>query len=264
MRLINILAVLFFLCSLGYPNIQQTLKDIPERDREKIEFLFRFWVQRDTLGFVLFGESKCMTFTGIPISHKEYFLPYKIENGLHFQKKLKESWHVWKKYESRFKHPNVIICEKYEKIENEVYLQLFLIDKRKLAIVLKQFQSDFTEVLGKSFSPESFVAKLEKVKKLTSLIKYDEKLLGILLGFGRESSAAFRDWVDDEDLDPPLEYLGKRPQGCLITPVSFRGYSHSFEVQQLLETYRKEILKIEEIFKSDSFLERTLEQFCVS
>jgi len=265
MRLfVNLLFFFFFLCSGSYANTEHVLNGIPERDREKIEFLFKFLVQRDTLGFVLFGDSKCLTFTGIPITHKEYFLPYKIEDGLHFQKKLKMAWYVWKRYESRFKHPNIIICEKYESIENEMHLQLFILDKKKLKVVLEKYRADFMEVLGDSFSPETFIVKLEKEKKLQPLIKYDEKLLGILLGFGRESSMLFRDWIDVEDLDPPLEYLGKRPPGCLITPVSFRGYSSSQEVQTLLELYRKEILKIEEIFKSDNFLQIMLDKLCSS
>jgi|ERR1700722_15113646 len=149
MPLLNILVFFLFFCPKGYANIEQTLKAIPEMDREKIEFLFTFWVQRDTLGFVLFGESKCLTFTGIPITHKKYFLPYKIENGFRFQKKLKESWYVWKRHESHFKHPNILICEKYKRIENEMYLQLFIFDKKKLKAVLEQYKTDFIEVLAR-------------------------------------------------------------------------------------------------------------------
>lgn len=99
-------------------------------------------------------------------------------------------------------------------------------------------------------------------KKLQPLLKHDEKLLGILLGFGRESSTIFRDWTKKEELEPPLEYLGKRPPGCLITPVRFRGYSSSNEVCTLLEGYKKEILTIDAVFKSSSFFETTLERFC--
>lgn len=259
---INVLALLIFLCPFSYANSDKTLRSIPEQDREKIKFLFSFFIQRDTLGFVLFGETKCLTLTGIPITHKKYFLPYKIKDGLGFQKKLKESWYVWKRYESRFKHPNILICENYERVSNEMYLKIFIFDKKKFENVLIKYQSDFEEVLGGSFSPENFIAKLEKKKKLQPLIKHDEKLLGILLGFGKESSTLFRDWVGEEDLDPPLEYLGIRPPSCLITPVNFRGYSHSEEVKTLLESYRKEILEIEAIFKSDFFLERTLEKLC--
>lgn len=125
---------------------------LPSRDREKIEFLFKFLVQRDTLGFVLFGEHKCLTFTGIPLTHKEYFLPYKIENGMQFQRKLKESWHVWKRYESRFKHQNILICENYQSFENEMHLQIFIFDKKKLKHALEKYFCDFKEVLGEKFS----------------------------------------------------------------------------------------------------------------
>jgi hypothetical protein len=261
MRFVNLLIFLLILCPHGYAH---ELERLPERDREKIEFLFTFLVQCDTLGFLLFGENKCLTFTGIPITHKKYFLPYKIEDGYKFQKKLKESWYTWKHYESRLKHPNYLICEKYDRIENETYLQIFIFDKKKLRNTLEKYQEDFIEALGASFTPEGFIANLEKKQKVMPLIKHDEKLLGILLGFGRDASTAFRDFDQNEELDPPLEYLGKRPLGCVITPVSFRGYKSSPETTELLEKYKKEIIEIEKIFKSDDFLKKVIESFCAS
>ena len=261
MRFVSLIFFLSLLCPPGYAH---TLNSLPKKDREKIEFLFSYWVQRDTLGFLLFGENKCLTFTGIPITHKKYFLPYKIENGYRFQRKLVESWYAWKSYESHFPHPNYLICEKYDRIENETYLQIFIFDKQKLKTTLEKYQRDFAEALGEAFTPDGFIAKLEKKKNMRPLIKHDEKLLGILLGFGREASSAFKDGATNENLNPPLEYLGKRPPGCLITPVCFRGYRSSLETSELLENYRQEIVEIEKIFKSDSFLENVLEIFCAS
>ena len=262
MRLINLVLFTILFCSLGYSNVQQQFDKLTEKDRKNVEFLFRYWVQRDTLGFLLFGEGKCLTFTGIPITHKECFLPGKIENGYRFQRRLVEAWYAWKRNESRFKHPNYLICEKYERLENETYLQLFIFDKSKLRTTLESYKDDFIEVLGESFSPDGFIAKLEKKKKVMPLIKHDEMLLGLLLGFGRDASILFRDYADVENLEPPLEYLGKRPPGCVITPVSFRGYSTSKETNLLLDAYKKEILEIEAIFNSDSFIEKTIEKFC--
>ncbi len=261
MRLVNFLVLFLTLYPRGHAH---ELNGLPAKDRENIKFLFTFLVQRDTLGFLLFGENKCLTYTGIPITHKKYFLPYKIENGYKFQKKLKESWYTWKRYETYFKHPNYLICEKYDRIENETYLQIFIFDKNKLRHTLEKYQADFVEIIGASFKPEHFMANLEKKKKVMRLIKHDEKLLGILLGFGRDASMAFKDFIHNEEIDPPLEYLGKRPSGCLITPVSFRGYKSSPETTELLEKYKDEILKIEQIFKSDTFLEVVLEKFCSS
>ena len=262
MWLRSLFLFILFLCPQGYGNVHKTLNSLSQKDRENIEFLFRYWVQRDTLGFLLFGESKCLTFTGIPLTHKECFLPGKIENGYRFQRKLVESWYTWKTHESRFKHPNYLICEKYQRLENETYLQLFIFDIPKLKIVLNKYVDEFKKVCGDSFTPESFIAKLHKKRVLMPLIRHDEKLLGLLLGFGREASTLFRDYADVENLNPPMEYLGKRPTGCLITPVSFRGYSSSEETKHILDAFRKEIVEIERIFKSEQFFHRAIEKFC--
>lgn len=262
MRRVSLVFLFLLLSPIGYSSVQQSLQKLSDRERKNIEFLFKFWIQRDTLGFLLFGESKCLTFTGIPITHKKYFLPYKIENGYRFQKKLVESWYTWKSHESFFKHPNYLICEKYDRIANETYLQIYIFDKQKLKVTLEKYHQDFSEVLGESFTVESFIARLEKKKKVMPLIKHDEKLLGILLGFGRDASISFKDWTEDEDLEPPPEYLGKRPAGCPITPVCFRGYKSSPETSRILEGYRKEIVEIEKVFNDDSFLDIVLEKFC--
>ena len=107
-----------------------------------------------------------------------------------------------------------------------------------------------------------FILQLEKKKKLRPLIHYDQKLLGILLGFGRESSSAFRDMYLGQEVIPPLKRVGYRPKGCSITPVSFRGDPDSQEVKELIEIYTNEIQEIEKIYTGGSFLITTLEAFC--
>lgn len=263
--MLRVVGVLFFIfCSLEAADVNAVIRSMPPKDKEKIECLFTFLVQRDTLGYVLFGGTKPVCFTSIPLTHKEYVMPYKSSNPIRFQKDLKESWDVWKRYEHRFKHPNILICEEYESINNGMYLQLFIIDKKKLSRLLEEYQADFAEVLGKGFSPVQFVTRLERKKRLRPLIQRDEKLLGILLGFGRESSAAFRDLKLNGEIDTSQEFVGKRPQGCPIIPVSFRGNPNSEEVRTLLDRYSKDIKEIEKVYEQDDFLNSALQALCSS
>jgi hypothetical protein len=259
MRAIFLAIALF--CTLEGSEIQRVIHSIPSKDRKRIGDLFAHLIQYDNLGFVLFGQTKTAAFCTIPLSCDYPIFP-SVKYPLKYQKHLQQNWMVWNQYKHKFKHPNIIVCEEYDILSQRRFLQLFFIDKKKLQHILDEYKNEFTEVLGTNFSKEKFILQIEKRKKLRPLLKHDEKLIGILLGFGRESSTAFRDLSDNNELDHPLEYLGKRPNGCVITPVSFKGYSRSEEVQKLLNAYQKEITDIERIFKSDTFLEQTLEKFC--
>ena len=258
------LTVFFLFCSLEGKEVADIMQSMPSKDKERIEFFFSYLVQRDNLGFVLFGHTKAAAFCSIPIVCDYALVPESItETPLKYQKNLKQSWAVWNRYKDKFKHPNIIICEEHDCFKKSAFLQLFFIDKRKLGPLLDEHREDFEKVLGKNFLATDFMDRLEKKRKLRPLIKHDEKLLGLILGFGKESSSGFKKMQKGEK-DPLFTRVGHRPKGCCIVPVSFRGNPDSTEVKALVDTYTKEILEIEDIFKRDSFLSDTLEKFCSS
>ncbi len=262
----NRLFFLFFLliCSLEGAEVSDILKTIPPKDRQKIEKVFTYLVQRDSLGYVLFGETKPAAICSIPIACKYALIPPSFVEGPFFkyQNSLKQCWAIWKHYEGRFKHANLIVCEEHNRFKSSSFLQLIFINKPRLKQLLEQYEEDFIQVLGANFSPEEFIARLEQKKQLRPLIRHDEKLLGLILGFGKESAEAFKNNDLSETADHPLGYAFYRPPNCSITLVSFRGNPESKEVQELLEAYTKEIPVIEEALKSDSFLVSLLEKFC--
>jgi len=257
-----VLAILLF-CNLEGREVENIIHSIPSRERKKIEELFAHFVQYDSLGFVLFGKTKPVAFCTIPLSCDYTIFPT-VAFPLKYQNHLKQNWMIWTQYRHKFMHPNIIICEEYDFLSQRLFLQLFFIDKKKLQYLLDEYHSEFAQVLGENFSAAKFIVQIEKKKKLRPFLKNDEKLLGILLGFGSESSNAFRNFLDSNDAADPLDVFGQRPPGCLITPVSFKGYHRSKQAQTLIEIDNKEIQEIEEIFKSDAFLVKTFEKFCAS
>ncbi len=262
LRFVSVLAVFFLICSLDASEIRNKLMKIPLKDREKIEQLFSFFVSREGLGYVLFQETKPGCFISLPLTHKSYVMPYKVDNPIRFQRNIGLCWRIWSYYSHLFKHPKILICEEYERINGGMYLQLSIFNKETLKSLLEMYHDDFAERLGTGFTPQKFIAKLEKNKRLRSLIQNDDKLLGLLLGFGRESSQAFKDMISGVELESPLKKVSHRPAGCCINPVSFRGNPDSLEVKKLIEIYTHEIQKIEKIYKNDQFLLITLEALC--
>lgn len=264
MRILIFLVAVLFSFSLRGQTIEKLLDGIAPDDREKIEQLFSFFVRRDSLGYVLFGETKPVCATGIALTCKESMTPFAwTDNPLHYQKEIKGCWEVWQRYAHLFKHPNIIICEEYEGMAGGIYLHLFFINKKTVGPLLEKYREDFAEILGVKFSPKAFIAELEKKKKLRPLIQNDEKLMGLLLGFGRESSTAFKNFrKKGDELARPLGRIAHRPKGCPITPVCFRGYEDSQEVKELVKIYDKEIQEIADIFNDKNFLTITLQKLC--
>ncbi|MCH9703364.1 MAG: hypothetical protein K0U13_01100 [Chlamydiae bacterium] len=250
---------MFVFCTLHAADIKSRWNRIPQPDQVKIERLFEHLVQKEGLGFVLFEETKPACMISLPLTHKRYVMPYKHDEPLRFQREIASSWRAWEKYRHLFEPNDLIVCEEYDSINGGMYLQLFVINKKTAACMLEDYKSDFEEVLGESFVPTDFLAKLKTKKKLRPLLHFDEKLLGLFLGFGHDSSSAFRDLVNGGEVE--LEKAGYRPPGCIITPVAFRGVPNSSEVESLVDAYSKEVLEIEKIFEGDRFVLQTLERY---
>jgi hypothetical protein len=158
---------------------------------------------------------------------------------------MNKGWISWKKYESLFPHPNFIFVEE-EDLCNSVK-HIYIINKKSLLLQLHKHSGLYQEILGSHFSPESFLKDLEQKKNLDSLIKNDECLKGMILGFGPESSLSFKKKNTLEKNDPSNRadrYQGivvKEPKRSMIFPVGFMGNSDSEEVKNLTYVYEKEL-----------------------
>ena len=184
------IALLFFSHSLLG---NEAFDELPEIDRKKIECLFNYFGRLGNLGHVLFFENKPMCQTGIPLSCTSSVTPSFIsDDPMAFQNEIKKCWFMWKQHQDKFLHPNFIICEEITEVAGGEYLNVYFINKTTLKRCLEENREAFLEVLGEDFSPHSFMEALEKETGFSKLIRNDEMLRGILLGFGKASSIAFK------------------------------------------------------------------------
>jgi len=255
------LTIFFLFYSVNANEITKALQFIPQKDKEKIELLFTYFVQCDNLGHVLFGKTKTAAVATIPlVCDFPLVPPFVSTTPLCYQKQIKESWQVWQQYSYKFRHPNIIICLEHVRLKQYAFLNIFFIHKERLQKLLQEHHQAFAEILGDHFSAKAFIAKLERKKKLRPLLRHDEKLLGLILGFGSEASTTFKQMRLGEQVAASFKVAGYKPAGSQITPVSFRGDPNSSEVRALVDSYTKEMATIERILKSDTFLITTLQQ----
>lgn len=256
---------LFFIFILVYGNsvfgsqVDERLKQVSSHDCACMRVFFDQAIKFDQAAHVLFFRSKPVCQIGIALKYRD--------KTYHDILALK-GWNAFKKKEHLFPHPHFLFSEStFEANVDCKILHIYLINKETLKTYLSNHKFTFQEVLGDEFSPEMFIAQLEEGVQLPRLLNNDEMLLGILLGYGEESSLAFREKRAQATAPLTAETYARielmRPPGCKIEPVVFMGNSNSIEVKNLISTYEKELETAWMMYhKSRNPLKLALEKLC--
>ncbi len=243
--------------------IEERIKQLSLSDRAVMKIFFDEVIEKDQAGHVLFFSNKpvCLTGPVLKDTHKTF------KDVLCLR-----GWNAFKKNEHLLPHPNFIFSERIVKFgDNFKVLHIYVVNKQTLKKCLGEHIDLFRQTLGIKFTPELFITQLEEGRFLTSLLNNDEMLLGILLGYGKESSHAFKKTrpLCTKTFAPlPTESYCRidltRPKGCKISPVVFMGNPNSSEVRQLTSAYEDELEAIWIKYKqSGSPLKMVLERLCV-
>ena len=160
----------------------------------------------------------------------------------------KKGLEAFRKYEYLFPHPNFLFISNFHEEDEKgyQYIDLFIINKYALSKCFRRYITVFKSILGEDFDYESLISDLDK-KAVNEIIKNDQVLLGILLGYGEESSKAFNNHQIQK-----LEYyflrtdiycrnFPKISEKCDYFPVVFMGNPQSNEVQELVSLYGREL-----------------------
>lgn len=158
-------------------------------------------------------------------------------------------WAIWKKYEHLFPHPNYIFTEKIKDQGIIKGRDIFVINKAALFRTLEIHKDRFIEKLGRSFSPEQFIKNIEEKKCLYPFINDDDELLGIILGFGRESSRLFV-----EAHEKTSRICSGEEDFHQICGVIFMGDPSSKEVKNLRELSKTARYTLQNVQKKECLL----------
>lgn len=243
-------------------SVQDKLCLIPEAERRQLEWFFRSLVSVDGWGYALFG-TKAVALSG-------YFSVEPIDNimcwyGASF---MKRGWEVWEKYEFLFPHPRYIFDK--ESYKPNLW-SFYLINKDNAINVINKYERLFQEEIEGFCDAGRVLKTIEANHSLYTSLSRHEGLLGIMLGFGPESS--FNYYKRD------LVFEGRGPvclNNCLLEEVSyqthekapyikirsiaFMGNPLSREAQAILKQNRQERKMILKQYSQGNFLEITLKK----
>lgn len=261
------LVVFAFFLLIGCKNLQaasvdEQLKHLSIGEKNCIKNFFATAIRLDQLGHVLFFSNKPACLTGLQLTGRK--MPIRNKAFLH-------GWKVWKKNEHLFSHPNFIFCAEISESDGpEKFFHIYIINKKTTLARLTEFEDCFKEILGEDFSKEIFMEKLEKTKQLSLLINNDDVLRGILLGFDKESTNAFKqrsvgELQKNPDWKKHYQRINCEENGKhLVHPVVFMGDPETEEVKHLKTTYAFELEPIQMIYQKKNLLKLVLQALTTS
>jgi hypothetical protein len=240
--------------------VEEGLQKLSLQERIYLEKFFEEAVERDQAAHVLYFTNKAVCLTGPVLKDRDKSFK---------DVQLLKGWVIFKKNEHLFPHPNFLFSESIFKPDNDFrVLHIYIINKNTLTKCLNQNLDLFRELIP-NFSIEEFIALLEQGMPLPALLRDNEELLGVLLGFGTESSKAFRENTCDVQPFAAVqteEYQRidlKCPKDCAISPVVFMGNPNSKEVQALSSIYEEELAQFWEYYRnSKEHLKVILRRLC--
>jgi|GEM_PF-6714414 len=275
----QLIAHLCLIVSLCFP-LESSIQNIPQKDIKKIESFFEDLIKWHDFAYPIFGSK--------PMSLADYNL--KVPGQLPFYKKIrswfrltkrKDQLEAWYKYKNEFELNEFIFLDEEKDLFN--CLALILINQKNMLQLLKTHEAIFKEELGDSFTPESFLETLKNRKlSLGQATKNNQKLLGIMLGYGVRNATLFQEryhlmkkitqggLAEINELTDKLNRLEEQvgnfselEEDASISPLYFLADRYHPETMTLKKQYELDRQNIEHMQQKPHFMDTVLQRLAI-
>ncbi len=284
--MINYLTCIFllFFPSINFAqNIQDILDKIPREDRKALEYIFYRLMKSDNFSYTLFGDkpvSLSGDFTLTPCGN--------ILTGHRCGGVFWKNWKIWERYQNKFKIKDYLFI-KEPSLNCPNVVNVVFINKKCFVEKVNQHIDIFRNKLSNDLTGENLLVQIEKNQKFSPIIKNDEMLWGILLGYGLHNAKLYckreklEQFISIEDfpkipekkpiptenfssIEEECEYLNSklRPFGerhylpLISNSIFFVADPEHAETKALEKKYRELRGRISAIYAKGDFLEITL------
>jgi hypothetical protein len=223
---------------------RDVLNQLSPNEKQDLTELFKIFINEDQFGYTLFGDKP------VSISGNLKIIPYELllsgsKEARYFWKK----WAVWKQYENQFSMSNYLLIEEPALHLDKNMTFIFLINKNAFLKTVRCHLKIFQGILGSDLTADLLLERITKENKFLSFINYNERLLGILLGYGAHNAKLFekrkkmlsiRSLLDKEEnlLSNQLQPFSVYGPWA-IEPVQFAADPGHKETQLLKKKYAK-------------------------
>ena len=186
---------LFFFCSPLFSlwaedKVEHALKRMTTEEQCALDCFFRYILLHEQ-GIYVFEGTKPAAWAGFT-KPTHYLCNFFFWRPLNMAVLLKRGYETWQKYQHLFP------LEKYALLfhEEDDHLHIFFLNRKCFLAKITEHLKDFRAVLGQDVTPQSLFKKLEnkEISSLEALMRND-KLMGLLLGFGYHNSSLFQEKI---------------------------------------------------------------------
>ncbi len=271
--LLYLLVGAFFSFSFSSPSLSST------SERIELESFFRLLFKKSEFGYTLFGQK--------PMSFYSYFIklpPDSVIFANFTEPKIEKNFRTYSKYKDVLSSEKYIIIDQTS-ISNKfstsgMARDIFVINRNAFTETVNKYLSLFEKKLDERISAENMLKDIEAGKNiLFDVLKEDELLWGILLGYGPHNAEIYarrEAIIEGRVLFATHDYLTLEEELEAIDS-TLAGFTHEYFIDQiplpmflcdtdhtetkLLKTeYQQVQKKIVEIYNSPNFLDQVLER----
>ncbi|HEV3270109.1 MAG TPA: hypothetical protein VGZ69_05625 [Candidatus Rhabdochlamydia sp.] len=197
---------------------------IAEKENFLMEALLQSMIFEQGFGYTLFGNK--------PVSLAGYFLNPSFDtiffNRRGFFFPVVEAWSILEKNVLCHLQGNYILLKQVDRIKNPHAFQIIIINKSSFLQTVAEHMDLFCELLGKEIDPKELLDEvILNQKSLWDILKNNQALYGIILGYGKRNSLAFkRRWELGQVFSFNSQSSQNTPPFC---PRPSKGFSSSEE-----------------------------------
>lgn len=254
-----ILTLSFLTHSISAGIVEKGLSQVPLKDKLAMKEFIKINLIWHQLSHVIYFDNKPMCLASARL---------KSPDKQHMDVLWVKGFRAFIKHEHLFPHPNFIFSYSIDVEDNWKSINLLIINRRALSRCVENHLSIFQQLLGQQFSFDWLIWELEKRKNFFEILKNDERLIGLLLGYGKEAALAFhehRTLLSDSHLSSLDDYCPndvKVPKGCGMFPIVIMGNPRSKEIADLKFIYEKEANEFWKFCQNQDSLELFLKCIC--
>jgi len=212
-----------------------------------METLLQNMIFEDNFGYTLFGN-KPVSLTAYPLNYFfdsigffDFFDPSIFKRSPIFP--ILEAWSILEKNVLCHLKGNYVILKQIDNPISQHVLWIIMINKSRFLETVSEHLDLFCELIGKKITPKELLDEVILNQRSLWNILNNEALYGILLGYGKENSLAFKRRSDlgevfdpySREPHPPIPFYPKPSKGFQSAEEEFLYFEKqhcSFDIQQ--------------------------------
>lgn len=203
--------------------------EISKKDQQILEPILKDLVLSNHFGYVLVGEK--------PVAVASYFSHEPFANLIFYRKAHRFNFlhacKTFEKYKSKLNSGNFLFSiEKTDRhVTDEDVYTITIINKKAFLATVEKNLDLFKDALGDWITPSALLDQMTKAKMdLFDVLRRDEGLYGLLLGYGRTNALAFKRYLElAQSVDPYFREM--------TSPFTLQSIKPSFPFHSLEEEY---------------------------